>query len=102
MALSIKTRLITMGTLLAVVPTIIAGLILSQNALDKGTDALVQSTKKQLILSRDLTAQSIETYFSFIEKQVISLSQNNSTVAAAKAFSDAFIDYSKDSTDEKN
>ena len=90
MIVSIKTRLILMGTLLAVVPTVIVGLILSQNALNKGTQALQESTQKQLILSRDLTAQSIETYFSFIEKQVISLSQNNSTIAAAEAFSDAF------------
>ena len=93
MTVSIKTRLILMGTLLAVVPTVIVGLILSQNALNKGTQALQESTQKQLILSRDLTAQSIETYFSFIEKQVISLSQNNSTIAAAEAFSDAFAHY---------
>ena len=93
MAVSIKTRLILMGTLLAVVPTLVVGLILSQNALNKGTQALQESTQKQLIISRDLTAQSIETYFSFIEKQVISLSQNNSTIAAAEAFSDAFASY---------
>ena len=96
MALSIKTRLIMMGTLLAVLPTVVVGLIVSQNALNEGTKALKESTEKQLILSRDLTAQSIETYFSFIEKQVISLSQNNSTISAAKAFSDAFDNYAID------
>lgn len=101
MAVSIKTRLILMGTLLAVVPTIIVGLILSQNALNKGTEALQESTQKQLILSRNLTAQSIETYFSFIDKQIISLSQNNSTVAAANAFSEAFA-LSSDSISTKD
>jgi methyl-accepting chemotaxis protein len=93
MALSIKTRLIMMGTLLAVIPTVVVGLIISQNALNEGVQALKESTKKQLVISRDLTAQSIETYFSFIEKQAISLSQNNSTVSAAKAFSEAYDKY---------
>lgn len=93
MALSIKARLIMMGTLLAVVPTVIVGLIVSQNALNEGTKALQESTQKQLITSRDLTAQSIETYFSFIHKQIISLSQNNSTVSAAKSFANAFNNY---------
>ncbi|TYL48696.1 methyl-accepting chemotaxis protein [Marinomonas sp. IMCC 4694] len=93
MAFSIKTRLILMGTLVAVIPTIIAGLIISQNAVDKGTTTLLESTQKQLILSRDLTAQSIESYFSFIEKQATSLSSNNSTIAAANAFSKAFSNY---------
>ncbi|WP_137170370.1 methyl-accepting chemotaxis protein [Marinomonas sp. FW-1] len=102
MALSIKTRLIMMGTLLAVVPTVIVGLIVSQSALNEGTKALQESTQKQLITSRDLTAQSIETYFSFINKQIISLSQNNSIVAAAKSFSNAFNDYPTDTAPETN
>jgi methyl-accepting chemotaxis protein len=100
MTLSIKTRLIMMGTLLAVAPTVIVGLIVSQSALNEGTKALQESTQKQLITSRDLTAQSIETYFSFIDKQIISLSQNNSTVSAAKSFSNAFNDYPNNTTSD--
>ncbi|MGB3385039.1 MAG: methyl-accepting chemotaxis protein [Marinomonas sp.] len=90
MALSIKMRLVLMGTLLAVVPTIVVGLILSNNALNEGTSALQDSAQKQLALSRDLTAESVETYFSLIDRQIASLSHNNSTLAAAKAFSSAF------------
>ncbi|MBR7889100.1 methyl-accepting chemotaxis protein [Marinomonas sp. A79] len=100
MAVSIKTRLILMGTLLAVVPTIVVGLVLSQNALNKGTEALRESSEKQLILSRNLTAQSIETYFSFIDKQIISLSQNNSTIDAAASFSEAFKRYPTDVSEQ--
>ncbi|REG81471.1 methyl-accepting chemotaxis protein [Marinomonas pollencensis] len=96
MALSIKMRLVLMGTLLAVVPTIIVGLIVSHNALNKGTEALQHNAEKQLVLSRDLTAESIETYFSFIDRQISSLAHNNSTLAAAHAFSKAFASFPTD------
>jgi methyl-accepting chemotaxis protein len=90
MALTIKARLILMGTLLAVVPTVIVGLILSENALEEGKAALQESAMKQLIISRELTANSIESYFSFIDTQVHTLAQNISTIDAAKSFSKAF------------
>ena len=90
MALTIKARLILMGTLLAVVPTVIVGLILSKNALEEGKAALQESAMKQLVISRELTANSIESYFSFIDTQVHTLAQNISTIDAAKSFSKAF------------
>ena len=104
MALSIKTRLILMGTLLAFVPTIIVGLILSENALKEGSDALKASANKQLIVSRELTAQSIETYFTFIESQVSSLAQNTATLEATTSFRKAFSEYplaTSSSTEQK-
>ena len=93
MALSIKARLILMGTLLAFVPTVIVGLILSESALIKGSEDLKASANKQLIIARELTAQSIETYFTFIEDQVSSLAQNTATIAATREFRKAFSEY---------
>ncbi|MBJ7539830.1 methyl-accepting chemotaxis protein [Marinomonas transparens] len=93
MALSIKARLVLMGTLLCVIPTVIVSLILSANALNKGTLALQEGVKQQLMVSRDLTAHVVESYFDFMANQAISLSHNNSTILAAEAFSDAFSHY---------
>ncbi|GAB3482143.1 methyl-accepting chemotaxis protein [Marinomonas epiphytica] len=98
MSLSIKMRLVLMGTFLAVIPTIIVGLILSDNALNKGSEALRLSAKNQLVMARELTADSIETYFSFINNQVKSMAENNAVLDASEEFSKAFNQYSSNSS----
>lgn len=93
MALSIKTRLILMGTLLAVVPTVIVGIIISEHALQKGTDALQATIEKGLKVSRNLTAQAVETYFSDMENHIISLSSNKAVEMAADDLIKAYNSY---------
>ncbi|SBS34135.1 hypothetical protein MAQ5080_02782 [Marinomonas aquimarina] len=93
MNLTIKTRLVLLGTCLAFIPTLIVGFILSTNALKEGSDSLRDSAQSRLTAISDLTSESITNYFSFIRDQATSFASDVSVIEASRAFSQAFSNY---------
>jgi methyl-accepting chemotaxis protein len=90
---SIRIRLIVLGTLLAVLPVLLSSAILSFNAVRGASSALYEEQEKRLLALRDTTASSIESYFRQIDDQVVTYSGNLMLVEAMREFSDAFSAY---------
>ncbi|MFD1381786.1 methyl-accepting chemotaxis protein [Rhodanobacter aciditrophus] len=93
MGLTIKSRIILLGTCLAFVPALIIGFTLSQNALEEGSRSLTQNAQEKLTGVSSLTAESISTYFGFIDKQVRTFATDKAIIDAAKEFTKAFFVY---------
>jgi methyl-accepting chemotaxis protein len=93
MRITIKTKLVIVGTLLAFVPTLIISVILSNIAVENATITLKQEAKNKLSAIRNTTAENIESYFSFIENQVITLSSNIMIVDSMRDINNAYHDY---------
>lgn len=100
MNLTIKTRLVLLGTCLAFIPTLIVGFILSENALKAGSDSLRESAQSRMTAITDLTAESITTYFDFIQDQATSYAANVSVIEASKEFNQAFFSYANEHSSE--
>ncbi len=94
MSLTIKTKLILLGTFLAFVPATLISIILSVQALNDASDSLSQSAQDKLTAVRDSTARNVENYFHVIENQVITFSNNLMVLDALKEMTPAFNDYS--------
>lgn len=93
MNFTIKTRLVMLGTCLAFFPTLIIGFILSTSALNEGSESLRNSAYERLNAISDLSANSIQDYFTVIQDQATSFASNVSIIEAAKEFNQAFFDY---------
>ena len=100
MNLTIKARLVLLGTCLAFIPTLIVGFILSENALKAGSDSLRESAQSRMTAITDLTAESITTYFDFIQDQATSYAANVSVIEASKEFNQAFFSYANEHSSE--
>lgn len=101
MELSIKTKLILVGTFLAFIPTLIVSIILSNNALDNAAESLQSEAKNKLAAIRSSTSHSIEGYFSFIEKQVVTLSSDVMIIDAINELAPAFHDYAQSLSEDE-
>lgn len=95
MNLTIKTRLVLLGTCLAFIPTLVVGFILSENALREGSNSLRESAQSRLTAISDLTAESISNYFDFIQSQATSFATDVSVIEASREFNDAFFLYAE-------
>lgn len=91
--MSIKKQLILLGTLLAFLPTFIASLILSFNAVSAASDALRHDAEQRLVAVRDTTKRSIQNYYRTIQDQVVTLSHSLMIVDAMRELRPAFHQY---------
>ena len=101
MNISIKMRLILLGTLLAFIPTLIASMLIKNIAV---TDASVIINKKQeekLNALLDVTASKISNIFSSSEKQIITFSNSLKVAEAVEQLGSAFHGYSKQVFDDE-
>ena len=86
--LKINVKLVIFFLLIGLVPLGTIGII----SLNKAKTSLEERTKAQLTSVRELKAARIEDYFKFIRKQMVSLSDDNMIIEAAKDFRQAFTD----------
>ena len=101
MNISIKMRLILLGTLLAFIPTLIASMLIKNIAV---TDASVIINKKQeekLNALLDVTASKISNIFSSSEKQIITFSNSLKVAEAVEQLGSAFHGYSRQVFDDE-
>ena len=95
MGLTIKSRIVLLGTCLAFIPALFIGFILSNNSLEEGAKSLTRSAQEKLTAVSSQTAESISTYFGFIDKQVRTFAADEAVIDAAKKFTDAFFLYER-------
>jgi len=96
MTISIKTKLILLGTLLALLPTIVATYFISSTAIDSATASLKESAEQKLTVVRETTMEHVEDYFHFIENQVITFSSDKFIKNAMLAFSSEYHSFVHD------
>jgi methyl-accepting chemotaxis protein len=87
--MKIKIKMLIGGAVLASVPVLISSFFIGSGAISAGKVSLEQDAKDSLVAIRDITATQVESYFSDIQNQVITLSSNLMTEEAMKAFSDS-------------
>ena len=93
MKITIKTKLILLGTLLTLIPTIIISSILSRIALNNAETSLLKGAEQKLTAVRETTAAHINTYFQFINDQIITFSSDKLTKQAMSEFSSSYQEY---------
>jgi methyl-accepting chemotaxis protein len=71
--MKIKNKMILGSTLLAVVPVVIASIVMNIVAVDTSSEALKQQVKNQLVSIRDTKKVQIEDYFQTIYSQLLNL-----------------------------
>jgi len=93
MKISLRTKLISAGTLLAFIPALLLSILLSVKAVDQGASALQQAAEQKLTATRDATARHVEDYLATIQDQVVTFAADLMVQEALTAFNSAFISY---------
>lgn len=95
MKMSLRTKLMSAGTGLAVVPALLLSWLLSTSAVDQGAAALQQAAAQKLTATRDATARHVEDYLQTIQDQVLTFAADLMVQDALAAFSAGFSNYSQ-------
>lgn len=91
--MKIRTKLLLMMSLMAILPLILLASILSKTSIDSLFTSLEQEQKRALTASREQKKQQIEGYFKSIKSQVSAFSNNLMVIEAAKEFNQNFFEY---------
>ncbi len=94
--MNIKVKLIVVCLLLAVIPLVIAAIILGKASNESASAAIESAVKKQLISIRDIKKNQIEDYFRTINNQVLTFSNDRMVIEAMRQFKSAFNTVSSD------
>ncbi len=94
--MKIKTRLLTFGMLLAILPVIIATLFIASGVISLSKETFKKQALNQLISVREGTAEHIENHFHIIESQVLSFSKDFMITYAMRSFKQAFKQFRDD------
>jgi len=97
--MKIRTKLLLMMSLMAIVPLILLASILSKTSIESLFSSLEQEQERALTASREQKKQQIKGYFKSIENQVSTFSNNLMVIDAAKQFSQNFYDINSDITE---
>ncbi|MED5526361.1 MAG: methyl-accepting chemotaxis protein [Pseudomonadota bacterium] len=93
MTLTIKARLILLGTLLTFVPTAVVSIVLSYALMDEAENSLRHQAEGKLVAVRNATAKHIESYFETIEHQAATMAAEPTTIDAMKMLATAYQAY---------
>jgi methyl-accepting chemotaxis protein len=99
--MKIKSKLLTGGLVLAIVPLLISSFVTKWVATDEGKRAIEEQAQQRLIAVRDLKKGEIELYFEQISKQVLTLANNRMIIEAMGSFSDGFRHFTDQSDSEE-
>lgn len=91
--MKIKNKLITGAILLAFTPVIIASYSISRFASHSANETINLQAERQLTSIRDITAESIESYFSTIRNQILTFSNDRMIMDAMREYKAAFNEY---------
>lgn len=90
--LTIRKKLVILGTLLTLIPTLTVNYFISSSALQSATESLKQEAENKLTVVRETTTNNIKNYFDFINNQIITFSNNRFTKQAMSEFTNAYQD----------
>jgi len=88
--MKIKKKLILQSIFLAIIPSLLLAIIITQQANKSSFSALESKSKSRLISLRELKKTQIESYLKSIESQLITLAENIAVVDAADKFISSF------------
>jgi len=88
-----KTRITTYSILLAIIPMMVASIIIGELSYESGQASLNKEVQNNLESRRNLKKAEVEGYIQTIENQVISQAVSTMFVDASKAFIPAFNNY---------
>lgn len=88
--MTIKTKLIILAILLALIPTLILSTTITYNANQSAFNALEQKTTQRLTSLRELKKAQISDFISDIEAQISVMSKNIAVKSAAEKFIQTF------------
>lgn len=100
--LSIRIKLLLLGTLLTLLPALSVTYFISTSALNHATESLHEAANNKLTSVRETTANNITNYFSFIDDQIITFSNNTLTKQAMSDFAEAYQKIDANIADVKN
>lgn len=102
MGLSIKLRLILLGTFLAFIPALVISLLIKSAAMEDGKIIVKHEAENRLVAVRELTSDAITDYLVLIEEQIISYSNNLMIIDAMKSFDKSFHEELLETTNNKS
>jgi methyl-accepting chemotaxis protein len=91
--MSLKQRLTLLISLMSISIAILTNAITSYQAFTKMESDAIDQYKESLTSKRILVSSKIEDYFTIIQKQIVVMSNDISTVEATNAFNTAFFNY---------
>lgn len=87
------------GGLLTVIPVFISAILLANLSIKEGRATIEEDAKQSLVAIRDITALEIAHYFTTIEQQAASLSENLMVIDAMSNFSKEFSNHTAQRSD---
>ncbi|WP_428604187.1 methyl-accepting chemotaxis protein [Sedimenticola sp.] len=88
--MKIKTKLTVGASLLMLIPVVIVSAVLGWVAVDNGREALETKAQNQMIALRNSTQKAIENYFSRVQAQIVTLSDNRMIIDALNSLPNAY------------
>jgi methyl-accepting chemotaxis protein len=99
--MNLKKRLVLLISVMSISVAIITNLTTSFQAFTKMESDAIDQYKESLTSKRILVTTEIKDYFSIIQKQIVVMSSDISTVEATSAFTNAFFNYPSQSNTPK-
>lgn len=88
--MKIKTKLTVGASLLMLIPVVVVCAVLGWVAVDNGRQALETKAQNQMIALRNSTQKAIEAYFSTVQAQIVTLSDNRMITDALNSLPNAY------------
>ena len=89
----LKAKLIVGSILLAVIPVVISGTVITWLATQEAKVTLAEQAKNNLTAIREIKKEQIESYFQTIQDQVLTFSNDRMIIEVMKDFKNAFKSY---------
>ena len=102
MSITIKTKLIILGTLLTFLPTLAVNYFISKSFIETTSQSLHESAEQKLTAVREATANHIKDYFNLINDQIITFSDDKMIKQAMLDFSQAYSELTERIDHEEN
>lgn len=96
--MNLKNKILLGAALLVTLPVVISSIVLGYNASSSAFSALEESSQSRLMAVRDITKGRIEDYFSTLNKQVKTFSNDRMIIDAMKDFQSAYHNYPDQTT----
>ena len=91
--MNLKMKLIGGGIALAVIPLVIATIVIEMAASDTGKAAIEEQAKSRLVAVREMKKNQIEEYFGSIKKQVLTFANDRMIITAMDLFAGEFYSF---------
>lgn len=84
--MKLRQKLLVLTTTIAVIPTLVASLLVGFQSYSSSRDTAELQAQAQLISIRDIKKQQIEQYFAFIQSQIQTFSNSRMVIDAVQRF----------------